>query len=149
MINLIKKKQNIQKIETITQPRALPLVIGGSIFHQKHFPFTKKCRKYLVVVKECLFADFFRVFELFENHLDNPKVRFMDCSDFSDSSDFAPTIISQCLDSSLMVPCFCYSVLVFGLDSSLEITFMLWPPCVTSEYSPAVGPALFSGVLQY
>ena len=58
--------------------------------------------------QKCLFADFFRVFELFENHLDNPKVRFMDCSDLSDSSDFAPTIISQCLDSSLMVPGFCY-----------------------------------------
>ena len=32
-------------------------------------------------------SDFFRVF-----FLDNPKISFMDCSDFSDSSNFAPTI---------------------------------------------------------
>ena len=53
--------------------------------------------------------------------------------------------ILQCFNVSLKVPGFYYWVLVCWLDSSLEITFMLWPPCVTSEYSPAVGPALLSG----
>ena len=88
MINLIKKKQNIQKIETITQPRALPLVIGDQFSTRSIFHSRKKCKKYLVVVKECLMSDFFRVF-----FLDNPKISFMDCSDFSDSSNFAPTLI--------------------------------------------------------
>ena len=144
MINLIKKKQNIQKIETITQPRALPLVIGDqfstrSIFHS---------RKNVKILSGCEGMFDIRFLSCILSW--QPKNKFHGLLRFLRFFKICTyNYILQCFNVSLKVPGFYYWVLVCWLDSSLEITFRLWPPCVTSEYSPAVGPAPLSGVLQY